>query len=202
MEPSPNYVELEVEEEPIVEQEEITDHQKSQPEGTSEDESRAADESSKATPIPITGLQRSTRIRQEPDRYSDHLTLISTKQQDPCSAAEAKCSPDNARWMEVMEREMRSLRQNEVWKLVDPSVGRKIIGSKWVFKHKIGENGDVERFKAWLVAQGYSHKYGLDYEEIFSPVVRFESIRSVIALGAQHRLYLHQMDVSTQWRTH
>lgn len=55
----------------------------------------------------------------------------------------------------------------------------------------------MERYKAHLVAQGYSQKYGLDYEETFSPVVRFESIRSIIALGVQHKLQLYQMDVST-----
>ena len=71
-----------------------------------------------------------------------------------------------------------------------------MIGSKWVFKRKVNANGEVERHKARLVAQGFSQKYGLDYET-FSPVVRFESIRSVIALGAQHKLQLHQMDVST-----
>lgn len=94
-----------------------------------------------------------------------------------------------------MEKEMQSLHQNKVWELVEHPVGRKLIGSKWVFKRKVDANGDVERFKARLVAQGFNQKY--DYEETFSPVVRFESIRSVIALGAQHNLHLHQMDVST-----
>ena len=92
---------------------------------------------------------------------------------------------------------MQSLHQNKVWELVEQPVGRKLIGSKWVFKHKVDANGDVERFKARLVAQGFNQKYGLDYEETFSPVVRFESIRSVIALGAQHNLHFHQMDVFT-----
>ena len=58
-------------------------------------------------------------------------------------------------------------------------------------------NGELERYKARLVAEGFNQKFGLDYEERFSPVVRFESIRTVIALGAQHNLQLHQMDVST-----
>ena len=73
VEPSPNYVGLEVEEEPIVEREEVTDHQNSQPEETSEDESRAADESSEATLIPVRGLRRSAPVRQKPEGYSDHL---------------------------------------------------------------------------------------------------------------------------------
>ena len=143
------------------------------------------------------GLRRSARIRQEPDRYSHLLMLLSSEQQDPCSVAEAKSSYDHARWVKAMEREMQSLHRNKVWALVEPPPNRKVIGSKWVFKRKVNANGEVERHKARLVAQGFSQKYGLDYEETFSPVVRFESIRSVIALGAQHKLQLHQMDVST-----
>lgn len=99
--------------------------------------------------------------------------------------------------MEAMKQEMESLRQNDVWKLVGPPAGRKVIGSKWVFKCKVNANGDVERYKERLVAQGHNQRYRLDYEETFSTVVRFESIRSVIALGAQHKMQLHQMDVST-----
>ena len=55
----------------------------------------------------------------------------------------------------------------------------------------------VKRYKAWLVVQGCSQKYGQDYDETFSPVVRFESIRIVIALAVQFGLKLHQMDVTT-----
>ena len=58
-------------------------------------------------------------------------------------------------------------------------------------------NGAVERYKARLVAQGCTQRYGLDYEDTFSPVVHFESVRTVVALGAQHQFHLHQMDVST-----
>ena len=96
-----------------------------------------------------------------------------------------------------METEMRSLLSNKVWELVEPPPNQKIVGSKWVFKQKIDANGIVERYKARLVAQGCTQKFGLDYEETFSPVVRFESIRFLLAMGAQHKLQLHQMDLST-----
>jgi len=62
---------------------------------------------------------------------------------------------------------------------------------------KFNAQGAIERYKVLLVAQGCTQKFGLDYEETFSPVVRFESVRTVVALGAQHRFQLHQMDVST-----
>ena len=142
-------------------------------------------------------LRRSTRIRLEPDRYSHNLMLGASKLQDPISVTEATSSPDSDKWMKAMQREMESLRENNVWRLVEPPPNRKVIGSKWVFKRKTDANGEVERYKARLVAQGFSQKLGLDYEETFSPIVRFELVRTVIALGAQLKLQLHQMDVST-----
>ena len=171
-----------------------TTHQR---EKTSGMEQAVADESAVSSPTSAEStLRRSTRIRQEPDRYVHNLALTSTEQ-DPLSVAEAKSSSDSAMWEEAMEREMKSLQQNRVWELVPLPPDRKVVGSKWVFKRKVDTSGVVERYKARLVIQGCTQKYGLDYEETFSPVVQFESIRSVIALGARHEFQLHQMDVST-----
>ena len=100
-------------------------------------------------------------------------------------------------WRKATEKEMASLQSNEIWELVEPPPNRRIIGSKCVFKRKVNADGEVERYKARLVAQGCTQRFSLDYEETFSTVVRFESIRSAIALGAQHKLQLHQMEVST-----
>ena len=74
---------------------------------------------------------------------------------------------------------------------------RKAIGCRWVFSLKRNKEGDVERFKDRLVANGCSQVYGVDYGETFSLVVRYESIRMVFALAAEYELHLHQMDVST-----
>ena len=74
---------------------------------------------------------------------------------------------------------------------------QKIVNSKWIFKRKISPDGQVESYKARLVAQGFNLRYSIDYEETFSPVVRFESIRSVIALSAKLGLKMTHMDVST-----
>ena len=81
--------------------------------------------------------------------------------------------------------------------MVELPKDRKAVGSKWVFKLKTDADGSVERHKARLVAQGFSQKHGLDYDERFSPVIRFESLRTVIALAVQNGLKLHQMDVTT-----
>jgi len=83
---------------------------------------------------------------------------------------------------------MASLQANNVWKLVNPPPNRKVIGSKWTFKRKVNADRVVEHYKARL---GCNQKYGLDYEETFSPVVRFELVRVLLAIGAQHKLGLH-----------
>ena len=89
---------------------------------------------------------------------------------------------------------MMSLQDNDVWELVNLPVGRKVVGSKWVYKIKTGSDGSLDRYKARLVAQGYTQKYSDDYDETFCPVVRMESLRTLIALSVQYGLTLHQVD--------
>ena len=96
-----------------------------------------------------------------------------------------------------MDIEMESLKAIDVYDLVELPKDKKVIGSKWIFKRKINADGSVERYKARLVAQGFSQTHGRDYDETFCPVVRFESIRSVIAVAVQNDLILHQMDVTS-----
>ena len=79
-------------------------------------------------------LRRSTRNKQKPDRYGYNLTVASTEQQDPSSRAKARSAPDRDKWEKAMEREMKSLRSNEVWELVKPPPDRKVVGNKWIFK--------------------------------------------------------------------
>ena len=73
---------------------------------------------------------------------------------------------------------------------------RKTVGNKWVFKTKTKADGSIERYKARLVAQGFSQRQGLDYDETFSPVIRFESFRSLVAVAVQKGLKLHQLDIT------
>ena len=92
------------------------------------------------------------------------------------SIKEALASPDKAKWMTAMDRELESLGINDVWDLVELPEDRKAVGSKWVFKLKMNADGSVERYKARLVAQGFTQKFGVDYDETFCPVVCFESV--------------------------
>ena len=100
-------------------------------------------------------------------------------------------------WKQATDSEYKSLIENDTWDLVELPNGRTSIGCRWVFKVKHQSNGRVERFKGRLVAKGYAQKYGIDYDETFSPVVRFSSIRTLLAFAVQNGMLIHQMDVET-----
>jgi hypothetical protein len=85
--------------------------------------------------------------------------------------------------------------RKKVWELVDAPPGCKTIGTKWVWKNKEGEKGEVVRNKSRLVAQGYSQKEGIYYEETFAPVARLKAIRTLLAFSMAKGFMLHQMDV-------
>ena len=87
--------------------------------------------------------------------------------------------------------------KNNVWELVDLPPGRKTTGNKWVLKVKRKTDGLIDRYKACLVAKGYTQREGIDYEDTFSPVVRFASIRLILSIVAKQDLELFQMDVKT-----
>ncbi|MCI21473.1 copia-type polyprotein, partial [Trifolium medium] len=73
---------------------------------------------------------------------------------------------------------------NHTWELTNLPEGTKAIGVKWIFKTKYNEMGQIDKYKARLVAKGYTQKYGIDYNEVFAPVTRWETIRIVLALAA------------------
>ena len=86
---------------------------------------------------------------------------------------------------------------NQVWTLIDPAVGVKPIGCKWIYKRKRGIDGKVETFKARLVTKGYTQKEGFDYEETFSLVAMIKSIRILLAIVAHMDYEIWQMDAKT-----
>ena len=120
-----------------------------------------------------------------PDRYGEWVNLACDNS-EPSSVHEAMASRNKDKWSRAMENELESLHDNQVWELVELPKGKKTIGSKWVFKEKVGADGTTERYKARLVAQGYAQRQGLDYDETFSPVVRPESVRTMVALSARN----------------
>lgn len=110
---------------------------------------------------------------------------------------EASNGVESEKWKKAMEAEIESLNENGTWKLVDLPKGKKPIRNKWVFKMKTDANGIIIRYKARLVAKGCSQKEGIDYNEIYSPVVRYASIRYLISIAVQFDLIIYQMDALT-----
>eukprot|EP00253_Pinus_taeda_P002235 PITA_02235 len=94
-----------------------------------------------------------------------------------------------------MNEEYESFMKNDVWDMVPRPKDKSVVTSKWLYKIKHGADGSVEKFKAIFVARGFSQKEGVDYDEIFAPVVQYTTIRSIIALAASQGWNLHQMDV-------
>ena len=142
-------------------------------------------------------LRRSGRERRPPDYYGVEANTVNMLQNEPACIDDVLQSPKKDKWINAMEQELKSLKENKVWELVELPKDQKIIGSKWVYNLKSGPDGSIERYKARLVAQGFSQKYGTHYDETFCPVVRLESLRTMIALAVQHGLKLHQVDVIT-----
>lgn len=113
---------------------------------------------------------------------------------EPCSYEEAA---ERSEWRLAMEEEMSAIEKNETWSLVDLPKDKKAIGLKWVFKTKYNPDGTLLKHKARLVVKGYSQRKGIGFEETFSPVARFETIRVVILIAAFLKLCVYQFDVKS-----
>ena len=101
------------------------------------------------------------------------------------------------KWRKAMEAEIKSINDNNTWELVDLPDGAKVIGVKWIFKTKFNEKGDIDKFKAKLVAKGFHQTHGVDFHEVFAPVARWDTIRLILGLAAQQGWIVQQLDVKS-----
>jgi hypothetical protein len=107
-------------------------------------------------------------------------------------------------WLKSMNEELDQIEKNNTWELVPRPVDKNVIGSKWVFKNKMNEKGNIVRNKARLVCKGYAQIEGLDFDETFAPVARLESIRMFLAYACHKKFKVYQMDVKSifsKWRS-
>jgi hypothetical protein len=98
-------------------------------------------------------------------------------------------------WKEAMMEEYASIMKNDVWEVVPRPEGKKVVGSKWIYKVKHAADGSVDKYKERFAAKGFSQREGVDYEETFASVARYSSIRIVFSLAAEMGWHVHQMDV-------
>ncbi|KAK1652972.1 hypothetical protein QYE76_070777 [Lolium multiflorum] len=160
--------------------------------------------SASSTPPPIPAPGVTTRLQRgirNPKKRTDGTVAWSTLRMahtadltltEPRDHREAMASPH---WRAAMEAEFLALQHNKTWRLVPPVQGVNIIDSKWVFKIKQKSDGSIERYKARLVAKGFKQRYGLDYEDTFSPVVKPTTIRMLLSMALAHGWHLRQLDI-------
>ncbi|CAI7796305.1 unnamed protein product [Closterium sp. NIES-53] len=115
---------------------------------------------------------------------------------EPANLKEALERSDAEEWKKVMESELKSIEENSTWELVELPEGRKAITSKWLFKIKSDVDGKIERYKSRLVAKGYQQKEKVDYKELFAPVVKPTTLRTLLAGAAIKGWVVKQMDVT------
>ena len=148
---------------------------------------------------------RERRVVKMPKRYGiadliSFALMVANEMtgEEPANFKQAMNSKDKGKWLSAMEVEMISLKKNSTWVLVQRPAGKRLVGCKWIFKPKDGVSGDKSvRYKARLVAKSFTQKEGIDFNEVFSPVVKHYSIRVLLAITAFFDLELDQMDVKT-----
>lgn len=169
------------------------------------DESSDDNEEDEAAPLMTPRVRRAPTylndfvsgdgLSDEEEEVQTHLALYaSVVHSDPISFGEVV---KEEKWRTTMDAEMRSIRKNETWDLIELPKGDKRIGVKWVYKTKLNELGEMDKHKARLVAKGYAQEYGVDYEEVYDPVARMDTIRMTLALAAQRRWCVFQLDVKS-----
>ncbi|RDX93169.1 hypothetical protein CR513_24605, partial [Mucuna pruriens] len=148
-------------------------------------------------------LRRSIRERGHaiPDDYivflQEHEDDNGLTEDDPINFCQAMQSFNSQKWIDAMKDELKSMQDNDVWDLVKLPECVKPISCKLIFKTKKDYKGNIEGYKAHLIAKGFTQKEGIDYKETFSLVSSKDSFRIIMALVAHFDLELHQMDVKT-----
>jgi histone deacetylase 1/2 len=142
-------------------------------------------------PRPLTRLQQGIK---KPKIYTDGTIRygLFTSTGEPSNLKEALA---DVKWQQAMSEEFGALMANNTWHLVPPGKKKKLIDCKWVYRIKKHADGTIDRYKARLVAKGFKQRYGIDYEDTFSPVVKAATIRLVLALAVSNGWSLRQLDV-------
>ncbi|CAA7040776.1 unnamed protein product [Microthlaspi erraticum] len=175
-------------------QAETEDGEENQEDDNAEEEVAEEEEEEEVVPSPVRG----GRQRQAPVWMKDYVAgeanLVITEEEDEIFAlflqhddpVTFEDAVQDEVWRKAMEAEIKSIEENNTWELMELPEGAKVIGVKWVFKTKFNERGDIDKFKARLVAKGYHQKHGVDFHEVFAPVARWDTIRSILALAAEN----------------
>lgn len=124
----------------------------------------------------------SNHIDIDSSQFNHFAFQVTSQSHEPAFYHQAKGNPY---WEDAMDKELQALKANDTWDIVKLPKGKKPISCKWVFKIKRRADGSIERYKARLVAKGFTQKAGIDYHETFSLVVKFNTVRCLVALAVK-----------------
>nr|GEY16282.1 hypothetical protein [Tanacetum cinerariifolium] len=161
----------------------------------------------------VIPVRRSVRTHKAPDRLCQNIEIdpdrlcfnVEVEEHslgdlnEPANYKVALSDPEFEKWLVAMNAKMQSMYDNKVWRLVVLPPNAKVVKSKWIYKKKTDMDGKVHIYKARLVAKGCTQTYGVDYEEIFSPVADIRAVRILIAIAAYYDYEIWQMDVKIKF---
>ena len=117
---------------------------------------------------------------------------------EPTSYKQALQQPDRGKWQEAIDDELNAHKKNDSFKIIKFEKGMNVIGCRWVFNKKKDEYGNIKKYKARLVAKGFTQQEGVDYDETFAPVLKYKSMRMILALSTfNKKTNIKQLDVKT-----
>lgn len=125
------------------------------------------------------------------------MSALEIELNEPTTGKEALQSSDSKLWRQAMQDEIDSFNKHEAWELVDRPADKNIVKNRWLFKIKRDANGKVACYRARLVAKGFTQKFGIDYMDTYSPVVRHSSLRMLLSLAVELDLKIDHLDVKT-----
>ncbi|CAN1189995.1 Retrovirus-related Pol polyprotein from transposon TNT 1-94 [Linum perenne] len=194
-------------------------NQDQNPYNSEPEEDHDLDQTEEQTLVDIP-VRRSTRQTKPPSYLDDYVTGQATTSKYPISAYTSynQITPNHKtyamnltrlqepntydkavkdeNWRSAMKAELQALEDNHTWEIVDCPKGKKPVGCKWVYKIKLHADGRIERYKARLVAKGFTQVYGIDFLDTFSPVVKMNTVKLLLAVAAVKEWHLEQLDIS------
>ncbi|KAD3066810.1 hypothetical protein E3N88_34690 [Mikania micrantha] len=142
---------------------------------------------------PPQGWKNLSKVYEDAPLQNEIYNLLLTEG-EPLNFREAT---GNKEWDDAMKSEIASIERNKTWVLTDIPLGHRPIGLKWVFKIKRDATGTITKHKARLVAKGYIQQHGVDFDEVFAPVARLETVRLLLDLATQRGWEVHHLDVKS-----